>query len=497
MVGIGGVMNGIWDGVVPPECQPNPLILRLNEALGLKWEEAREPLHRLLPNDNDTFTGIGPGMPFANALLKRDPAIGTIGLVPCARSGSSISSWARDTPNYSKMLRLARAAVNQGGILRAFLWYQGESDTNELADAEAYSRRLVELFNNVRADLQSPSLQMIQVALASGSKYKERIREIQLNTELPNVKCVDAGGLPLIKVPRPATTLQRGMAEKNEAKIEKKEIERRKRIPRQEIEESEDEDKIAHERRTKSRHDKQVVVEQTQAQTQTGDDDTSSNEESDGDIVKKLPSLKMRTCPKSLYQAIKKLNTEQKKAVEELGFGSILHLDVRIIPKKLSYWLVDNVDPQSKEIKLNNGRRLRFDAEDVSLILGFPRGPQKLAKMRRSEPSSMVDKFRNKLGKDYNRISVSYVRDEMLKERDGGEWFRRLFMVLLTCCMIENSGNGYVFCQLLHYFDEVNMVREYDWCDYVVRSLVDAAIQWQQRKDRFFTGPIFFLLVSI
>ncbi|KAH6796860.1 carbohydrate esterase [Perilla frutescens var. hirtella] len=199
MVGIGGVMNGIWDGVVPPECQPNPLILRLNEALGLKWEEAREPLHRLLPNDNDTFTGIGPGMPFANALLKRDPAIGTIGLVPCARSGSSISSWARDTPNYSKMLRLARAAVNQGGILRAFLWYQGESDTNELADAEAYSRRLVELFNNVRADLQSPSLQMIQVALASGSKYKERIREIQLNTELPNVKCVDAGGLPLIK----------------------------------------------------------------------------------------------------------------------------------------------------------------------------------------------------------------------------------------------------------------------------------------------------------
>ncbi|KAH6799630.1 hypothetical protein C2S51_036114 [Perilla frutescens var. frutescens] len=199
MVGIGGVMNGIWDGVVPPECQPNPLILRLNQASGFKWEEAREPLHRFPGKDGDNFTGIGPGMPFASALLKRDPAIGTIGLVPCARSGSSISSWSRDTPNYSRMLRRARAAVNEGGVLQAFLWYQGESDTNELADAEAYPRRLVELFNHVRADLQSPSLQIIQVALASGSEYKERIREAQLNTELPNVKCVDAGGLPLIK----------------------------------------------------------------------------------------------------------------------------------------------------------------------------------------------------------------------------------------------------------------------------------------------------------
>lgn len=48
MAGRGGVRHGKWDGNVPPECRPNPSILRLNPQL--QWEEAHEPLH----------TGIGP-----------------------------------------------------------------------------------------------------------------------------------------------------------------------------------------------------------------------------------------------------------------------------------------------------------------------------------------------------------------------------------------------------------------------------------------------------
>ncbi|KAH6796859.1 hypothetical protein C2S52_021413 [Perilla frutescens var. hirtella] len=194
MAGQGGVPNGAlspadkWDGIIPPECQSNSAILRLN-PYNMKWEEAHEPLHG---------NGIGPGMPFANSLLKRDPSIGVIGLVPTAYPGSYIDSWSRVGKHYINMLAMARAAVADGGVLRGFLWYQGESDSKLQSDVDLYKGKLVDLFNNVRADLQSPSLQIIEVALASGFNFTESIRQIQLHIEVPNVKVVDAAGLEIL-----------------------------------------------------------------------------------------------------------------------------------------------------------------------------------------------------------------------------------------------------------------------------------------------------------
>ncbi|KAI8532368.1 hypothetical protein RHMOL_Rhmol11G0209500 [Rhododendron molle] len=73
IAGQGGVINGTWDGVVPPECGPNPSVLRL--AANLTWVPAAEPLHKDIGGVN-TAIGVGPGMSFANSVLARDPSIG-------------------------------------------------------------------------------------------------------------------------------------------------------------------------------------------------------------------------------------------------------------------------------------------------------------------------------------------------------------------------------------------------------------------------------------
>ncbi|XP_039832373.1 uncharacterized protein LOC120693037, partial [Panicum virgatum] len=61
---MGATSGGSWD--VPPECAPSPRILRLSPEL--RWEEAREPLHRGI--DLHNVLGVGPGMPFAHAVLR-------------------------------------------------------------------------------------------------------------------------------------------------------------------------------------------------------------------------------------------------------------------------------------------------------------------------------------------------------------------------------------------------------------------------------------------
>ncbi|XP_059637570.1 probable carbohydrate esterase At4g34215 isoform X2 [Cornus florida] len=195
MAGRGGVINGTWDGIVPTQCQPNPRILRL--TAGLEWEAAHEPLHA----DIDVKTcGVGPGMAFANAVLTKEPRLGKVGLVPCAVGGTKIDEWGRGGRLYNELVKRAGVALVGGGSIRAILWYQGETDTVILQDAEVYKQKLKTFFSDLRSDLKSPSVPIFQVALASGQgPYTEIVREAQLrvSAELQNVKCVDAKGLPL------------------------------------------------------------------------------------------------------------------------------------------------------------------------------------------------------------------------------------------------------------------------------------------------------------
>ncbi|XP_023525343.1 probable carbohydrate esterase At4g34215 [Cucurbita pepo subsp. pepo] len=201
MAGRGGVTNSTlthrptWDGVVPPQCSPNPSILRL--ASDLTWVEAREPLHADI--DFLKTNGIGPGMPFANTILMDKPAGRTvIGLVPCAMGGSSIQQWQKGSNLYTHLLTRAEASILSGGTIKALLWYQGESDTVNAEDSELYGGRLKKFFSDIRSDLHIPFLPIIQVGIASGEgPYKEGVRRGQFGIEVMNVMTVDAYALGL------------------------------------------------------------------------------------------------------------------------------------------------------------------------------------------------------------------------------------------------------------------------------------------------------------
>ncbi|TVU13376.1 hypothetical protein EJB05_40428 [Eragrostis curvula] len=198
MAGRGGVHHRHWDGVVPPECAPDPRILRLSATL--QWEEAREPLHADI--DATKTCGVGPGMAFAHGVLPRLDAPGPgaeagLGLVPCAVGGTAIREWARGERLYEQMIVRSRAAAECGEI-QAVLWYQGESDAESDHATAVYRENVEKLINNVREDLGMPQLPFIQVALASGNKRNiEKVRSAQFSVNLLNVVTVDAMGLPL------------------------------------------------------------------------------------------------------------------------------------------------------------------------------------------------------------------------------------------------------------------------------------------------------------
>lgn len=165
MAGRGGVSGRKWDGNVPPESKPNPSILRLNGKL--KWVKAYEPLHTDI--DLGKTCGVGPGMSFANKILRTHGSkFGVVGLVPCAVGGTRIDQWAKGTWLYDQLLIRANESLKEGGAMRAILWYQGESDTVRKKDAGTYKANLEKLIMDLRSDLNIPNLLLIQVLLGSG-----------------------------------------------------------------------------------------------------------------------------------------------------------------------------------------------------------------------------------------------------------------------------------------------------------------------------------------
>ncbi|KAI4339828.1 hypothetical protein MLD38_024728 [Melastoma candidum] len=211
MAGRGGVINTFdpttnvtvssWDGVVPPECSPDPYGRILRLSANLTWVLAEEPLHADI--DVNKTNGVGPGMAFANEVLRRDPArFRRIALVPCAIGGTRIAEWERGGSLYGQLVKRAKAAMgvdgDSGARMEGLLWYQGESDTVEATDAARYKVNVERFFRDLRADLGMPSLPIFQVAIASAQgPYMDAVRKAQFDVNTTNIQTVDAKGLPL------------------------------------------------------------------------------------------------------------------------------------------------------------------------------------------------------------------------------------------------------------------------------------------------------------
>lgn len=119
-----------------------------------EWKVAREPMH-------SGGNGIGPGIPFALQMLERmQDKECKIGLIPCAVGGTPLKRWEKGADLYEKALKRAKAAL-QAGVLKGVLWHQGESDSMNPEDAQSYGKRLAQMLESLRQDLEAPDLPIV------------------------------------------------------------------------------------------------------------------------------------------------------------------------------------------------------------------------------------------------------------------------------------------------------------------------------------------------
>ena len=172
---------------------PDSSILSLDKQGN--WVIAKHPLHF-----DKTIAGVGPGLKFAQEILKHVNKGVKIGLVPCAVGGTSINKWktgAYDdrthTHPYDDAITRIKQAM-QNGVVMGVIWHQGESDQNEVDD---YLSKLKELIRDIRSLVRNPNLPFVVGELG---QYNDAYHAINLEirkvkTQVPLTAVVSTKGL--------------------------------------------------------------------------------------------------------------------------------------------------------------------------------------------------------------------------------------------------------------------------------------------------------------
>ena len=179
-----------------------------------QWHQATSPVDSAVGQIDsvsaDEEAGFGPAIAFAQSRIAANPDQ-PIGLIPCAKSGSSITQWAKslsDHSLYGSCLKRVRAASTMGTV-SGILFFQGEADTIDPKQfpslspaADAWAEKFATFAYNFRQDIGNPGTPLVYAQLGQpddlqGLPNWALVQEQQVNIQIPNAKMIETNDLPM------------------------------------------------------------------------------------------------------------------------------------------------------------------------------------------------------------------------------------------------------------------------------------------------------------
>ncbi|MFS7979869.1 hypothetical protein Hanom_Chr10g00932751 [Helianthus anomalus] len=127
---------------------------------------------------------------------------------------------------------------------------------------------------------------------------------------------------------------------------------------------------------------------------------------------------------------VQSLNVAQLAVVKEIGFSSVLQLDVHMVPTCLGYCLVTNYDVESNSLDIGS-RKIEITRELVRDVLGIPMGDKQVVEMGKPSYSDpVIAEFRNQYGPRSKLKKVKEVIETIKASDESGRIFKLNFLVV-------------------------------------------------------------------
>lgn len=210
---LAGQSNMTGQGEIDPgdvEIEPRAFVFGNN----YRWRMAREPIDDpsgpVDPVSENIGAGYSCGTSFAKTYIKNHPRR-FIGLIPCAKNGSSIQEWQRNLSEnslYGSCLKRALAASPMGKI-KGLLFFQGETDALAPAldiEKAKFPFRWREKFSgfvrSFRKDLRIRDLPVVFAQIGTNKDRKsfknwKAVQQEQSRVRLPGCRMIKTDDLPL------------------------------------------------------------------------------------------------------------------------------------------------------------------------------------------------------------------------------------------------------------------------------------------------------------
>ncbi|XP_047947485.1 uncharacterized protein LOC125193683 isoform X2 [Salvia hispanica] len=212
-----------------------------------------------------------------------------------------------------------------------------------------------------------------------------------------------------------------------------------------------------------------------------------------GKKKKEFETMKLKISPTYIIEVMQSLNERQRAAVDEMGFGQLIHFGITEIPGKMAYDLLLAFNNVTCTLALNS-QPLQIFPEDVYVTLGLSIGGTVIRRVIRQTKQPFMDEVARRVCKERTQMVPDDLINEMHTDKSGGEWFRKLFVLIVDTVLIGPCGDGRCRTQIAHIYDDISIVKDYNWCAYTLDSLVVGHKNWNKNKKNPFSGPAAFLV---
>ncbi|EPS61547.1 hypothetical protein M569_13248, partial [Genlisea aurea] len=198
--------------------------------------------------------------------------------------------------------------------------------------------------------------------------------------------------------------------------------------------------------------------------------------------------LVTRCSPGRLLNLLQRLTADQKAAVKNMGFGSILNLRCRTLRRSLCLFLLEKFNTVRRTLELC-GERIPLTPRDVELVMGLSCSGKDVVN---SGPDEAIAELRKKYNATNHGISVRLL-EERLAIPESGEDFRRSFLLYVLGTLLCPTARLDVSPSFLHFLTDMDTVDQYNWGKFLLDRLVREVARYRQGKQRAVGGCLLFL----
>lgn len=189
------------------------------------------------------------------------------------------------------------------------------------------------------------------------------------------------------------------------------------------------------------------------------------------------------------------MTASQKQVIEEMGFGSLVHIDIASIPKNLAFYVVTQLDTDAMVIRTRDGEIL-INRAAVHRVYGFPMGNTIIKHPLSSHYNDVTTNQWIEHLDNVDKVHPKLLMDKIKGNKSTNFMFKVDFLVLMVSTLVRAMKDGRVYQRFLPSLNPTSVINEFDWCEFVVEAVKECKQDWiPNDRSHAFTGPLTFLVV--